>query len=97
MPHGRPHIWSLPPKQTAWAGGADAHLRPRWRPRCCDARWRSLVGMYVGRSKGKLRVRFSEFGGALLLCNPQELRYVAPPTVGKENFVAGVEPSVNDE
>jgi hypothetical protein len=38
--------------------------------------WRDKVGMYLGKDyrTGKLKVRFEEFGGALLLCYASELR-----------------------
>jgi hypothetical protein len=33
--------------------------------------WRDKIGMYVGTDhEKKLKVRFDEFGGALLLCYP---------------------------
>jgi hypothetical protein len=50
--------------------------------------WRHLVGMYCGKNykKKKLEVRFEEFGGAFLLCHPQELRRIS--VVGKENVSA---------
>lgn len=42
--------------------------------------------MYIGKDyqKKKLKVRFNEHGGALLLCYATELRRIS--VVGKENF-----------
>jgi hypothetical protein len=47
--------------------------------------WRGKVGVYLGRDykNKKLKVRFEEFGGALLLCHGWELRRM--DIVGSEN------------
>ncbi len=39
--------------------------------------WRDKVGRYVGKDKSnRVRVRFEEHGGAVLLCQARELRLV---------------------
>jgi hypothetical protein len=49
--------------------------------------WRDKIGMYIGKDyeKKKLRIRFEEFGGALLLCYARELRRIS--VVGKEENI----------
>jgi hypothetical protein len=46
--------------------------------------WRDKIGTYVGKdyTKGKLKIRFEEFGGALLLCYGRELQWIS--VVGNE-------------
>ena len=49
--------------------------------------WRDKAGMYIGKDykRGKLQIRFDEFGGALLLCYARELRRIS--VVGKEENI----------
>jgi hypothetical protein len=59
--------------------------------------WRTYVGMYVGKKKNRLQIRFNEHGGALLICHPAEVRWSGIALVGEEHRVTGVEPHPNDE
>jgi hypothetical protein len=49
--------------------------------------WRDKIGTYLGKdyAKNRLKVRFDECGGALLLCYARELRWIS--VVGSEQLL----------
>lgn len=53
--------------------------------------WKEKIGVHIGRDTRtkKLKIRFEEFGGALLLCWASELRRMG--LVGNENPVTMAE------
>jgi hypothetical protein len=59
--------------------------------------WRDYTGMYIGKKKERLQIRFDEHGGALLLCHTSEVRWSGISVVEDEHRVAGVEPHPNGQ
>jgi hypothetical protein len=62
-----------PPKQRQWLAGGKV-IKAGDPVRVLRDGWRDKIGMYIGKEKGRLRIRYNEHGGALLLCQPSEVR-----------------------
>lgn len=84
------------PAQKVWLAGGKV-IKVGDPVRILRDGWRDIVGMYIGKKKGRLQIRFNEHGGALLLCLPGEVRWAGIAVVGEEQRVAGAEPHPNDE
>ena len=68
-----------PPKQQQWLTGGKC-IKVGDPVRVLRHGWRDKIGTYLGKdyAKKKLKIRFDECGGALLLCYVSELRAAEP-------------------
>jgi hypothetical protein len=75
------------PKQQVWLSGGKI-IKVGDRVSVNRDGWRDKIGVYIGKNykRKQLKIHFEEFGGADLLCYPNELRRLA--VVGKENVSA---------